>query len=66
VQVYVPFPTGPYTAVFTMDTAAVDYWGEFSEMTMAILRTISFDDDDTAETSGAATAAPGGTPGTAA
>jgi hypothetical protein len=42
VQVYVPFPTGPFTAVFTMDTAAIDYWGEFSEMTMAILRSISF------------------------
>lgn len=50
VQVYVPFPTGPYTAVFTMDTAAVNYWGEFCEMTTAILRTISFDErDDTPE-----------------
>lgn len=50
VQVYVPFSTGPYTAIFTMDTAAVNYWGEFSEMTMAILRTISFAerDDETA------------------
>ncbi|MFI1094529.1 hypothetical protein [Streptomyces sp. NPDC020917] len=67
VQVYVPFPTGPYTAVFTMDTAAVDYWGEFSEMTMAVLRTISFDDDDTDATAGdgAASAAPGGVPGAA-
>ncbi|MBY8882456.1 hypothetical protein [Actinacidiphila acidipaludis] len=46
VQVYVPFPTGPYTAVFTMDTAAVDYWGEFSEMMMAVLRSVSFDDSD--------------------
>lgn len=46
VQVYVPFPTGPYTAVFTLDTAAVDYWGEFSEMTMAILRSISFAEPD--------------------
>jgi hypothetical protein len=42
IQVYVPFPTGPYTAVFTLDTAAVNYWGEFSEMTMAILRSVSF------------------------
>ncbi|MFC4033623.1 hypothetical protein ACFO3J_19355 [Streptomyces polygonati] len=42
IQVYVPFPTGPYTAVFTLDTAAIDYWGEFSEMTMAILRSVSF------------------------
>ncbi|MBD0734661.1 hypothetical protein [Streptomyces sp. CBMA29] len=46
VQVYVPFPTGPYTAVFTLDTAAVNYWGEFSELTMAILRSVSFADDD--------------------
>jgi hypothetical protein len=42
VQVYVPFPTGPYTAVFTLDTAAINYWGEFSGMTMAILRSVSF------------------------
>jgi hypothetical protein len=49
VQVYVPFPTGPFTAVFTMDTAAVDYWGEFSEMLMAILRSISFPVPDDGE-----------------
>ena len=49
VQVYVPFPTGPYTAVFTMDTAAVGYWGEFSEMMMAVLRTVSFDEADEEE-----------------
>ncbi|MFI9104724.1 hypothetical protein ACIGXA_29845 [Streptomyces fildesensis] len=42
IQVYVPFPTGPFTAVFTLDTAAVDYWGEISDMTVAILRTVSF------------------------
>ncbi|WNI15979.1 hypothetical protein [Actinacidiphila sp. ITFR-21] len=47
VQVYVPFPTGPYTAVFTLDTAAVDYWGEFSEMTVAVLRSIRFPPDET-------------------
>jgi hypothetical protein len=67
VQVYVPFPTGPYTAVFTMDTAAVDYWGEFSEMMMAVLRTVSFDEEaaDTAaggDAAGTATAVPGAGP----
>lgn len=46
VQIYIPFPTGPFTAVFTMDTAAVNYWGEFSEMMMAILRTVAFPDPD--------------------
>jgi hypothetical protein len=63
VQVYVPFPTGPYTAVFTMDTAAVNYWGEFSEMMMAVLRTVSFAerDDEAAPAAGpgAATEAAG-------
>ncbi|NDZ77581.1 hypothetical protein G3I19_03385 [Streptomyces sp. SID10853] len=42
IQVYIPFPTGPYTAVFTLDTASVDYWGEFCDMVAAILQTISF------------------------
>ncbi|MET9219666.1 hypothetical protein ABZX65_13025 [Streptomyces sp. NPDC003300] len=56
VQVYVPFPTGPYTAVFTLDTAAVNYWGEFSELTMAILRSVSFADDDGTVGDGTATA----------
>jgi hypothetical protein len=44
-QVYIPFPTGPYTAIFTMDTTAVDYWGEFSELTLAILRSVGFAQD---------------------
>lgn len=59
VQVYVPFPTGPYTAVFTLDTAAINYWGEFSEMTMAVLHSVSFADDE------ADAAAGDGTPATA-
>jgi hypothetical protein len=42
IQVYIPFPTGPFTAVFTLDTAAVDYWGEFSDMMVEILRSVSF------------------------
>ncbi|MFJ3711256.1 hypothetical protein [Streptomyces sp. NPDC090053] len=42
IQVHVPFPTGPYTAVFTLDTASTEYWGEFCDMTMAILQTVDF------------------------
>lgn len=57
IQVYVPFPTGPFTAVFTLDTAAVDYWGEFSDMMVAILRSVSFTGP-----AGAATTTPDGTP----
>ncbi|MET8011464.1 hypothetical protein ABZU86_10355 [Streptomyces sp. NPDC005271] len=44
IQVHIPFATGPYTAVFTLDTASVDYWGELCDMTMAILQTVSFTD----------------------
>jgi hypothetical protein len=47
IQVYIPFPTGPHIAVITLDTAAVDYWGEFCDMMMAILRSVSFAEDDT-------------------
>lgn len=46
IQVHVPFPTGPFTAVFTLDTAALAYWGEFCDMTTAILRTVRFEDED--------------------
>lgn len=42
IQVHVPFPTGPYVGVFTLDTAATDYWGEFCDMTAAVLQTVSF------------------------
>ncbi|MEW2520115.1 hypothetical protein [Actinacidiphila alni] len=66
IQVYVPFPTGPYTAVFTLDTAAINYWGEFSEMTMAILRSVSFADPDAeAEAAPAAGTGSGADAGTA-
>jgi hypothetical protein len=44
IQVHVPFPTGPYTAVFTLYTASTEYWNEFCDMTAAILRTVSFTD----------------------
>ncbi|MEW1778002.1 hypothetical protein [Streptomyces sp. NPDC086777] len=42
IEVHVPFPTGPYTAVFTLHTASTEYWGEFCDGTVAILRTVSF------------------------
>jgi hypothetical protein len=42
IQVHVPFPTGPYTAVFTLDTSALKYFGEFCDIAATILRTVSF------------------------
>ncbi|MGH4032455.1 hypothetical protein ACQB60_26345 [Actinomycetota bacterium Odt1-20B] len=42
IQVHVPFPTGPFTAVFTLYTASTDYWGEFCDMMASILQTVSF------------------------
>ncbi|MEU6820642.1 hypothetical protein ABZ921_08445 [Streptomyces atriruber] len=42
IQVHVPFPTGPFTAVFTLHTASTDYWTEFCDIMSAILRTVSF------------------------
>lgn len=47
IQVHVPFPTGPFTAIFTLYTASMDYWGEFCDMTAAILQTVSFTDPAT-------------------
>ncbi|MFB7496961.1 hypothetical protein ACFC09_20145 [Streptomyces sp. NPDC056161] len=44
IQVHVPFPTGPFTAVFTLFTASVDQWSQFVEMMGAILQTVSFVD----------------------
>ncbi|MFI6565418.1 hypothetical protein [Streptomyces sp. NPDC050534] len=43
IQVHVPFPTGPYTAVFTLHTASTEYWNEFCDMIVSILRTASFE-----------------------
>jgi hypothetical protein len=43
-QIHIPFPTGPFTAVFTVLTAYVDHWRQFCEMTEAILQTVSFTD----------------------
>ncbi|MGW4729948.1 hypothetical protein ACWEQC_12350 [Streptomyces shenzhenensis] len=44
IQVHVPFPTGPFTAVFTLFTASVDHWAQFVDMMGAILRTVTFVD----------------------
>ncbi|MGW7241676.1 hypothetical protein [Streptomyces sp. NPDC054804] len=42
IQVHIPFPKDPYTAVLTLDTAALDHWDEFCNMMTAILQTVSF------------------------
>ncbi|MFJ8085068.1 hypothetical protein ACIQ6Y_31175 [Streptomyces sp. NPDC096205] len=44
VQVHVPFPTGPFTAVFTLYTASLDHWTELYRALTAILQTVSFVD----------------------
>ncbi|MFJ9901883.1 hypothetical protein ACIRVK_03070 [Streptomyces sp. NPDC101152] len=44
IQVHVPFPNGPYTAIFTLHTASTEYWNEFCDMIVSILRTLSFAD----------------------
>ncbi|QKW08900.1 hypothetical protein HUT18_23480 [Streptomyces sp. NA04227] len=46
IQVHVPFPNAPYTAVFTMHTASMDYWGEICDMTAAVLDTVSFEEPE--------------------
>lgn len=43
-QVHVPFPTGPFTAVFTLFTASTDHWTQFCDLMEAILQTVSFTD----------------------
>ncbi|MER6188313.1 hypothetical protein [Streptomyces sp. NPDC001652] len=44
IQAHVPFPTGPFTAVFTLHTASMDQWAEIYRMMTAILQTVSFVD----------------------
>lgn len=41
-QVYVPFPTGACLAVLTLETAAMEYWENFSVMLGTVLRSIAF------------------------
>ncbi|MEV6792773.1 hypothetical protein AB0M87_12365 [Streptomyces sp. NPDC051320] len=42
IQVHIPFSTGPYTAVFTLDTAAMDQWDDFSRAMADIVRSVDF------------------------
>lgn len=44
IQVHVPFPTGPFTAVFTLHTASMDHWTEIYRLMSSILQTVSFVD----------------------
>ncbi|MGW3913692.1 hypothetical protein ACWEBX_19545 [Streptomyces sp. NPDC005070] len=51
IQVHVPFSSGPYTAIFTLYTASTEYWAEFCDLLVAVMRTVSF--VDPAEDTGA-------------
>ncbi|WBB61712.1 hypothetical protein O7599_03920 [Streptomyces sp. WMMC500] len=42
IQVYIPFPTGPYTAVFTLDTSAMNQWDDLSELMAEIVKSVAF------------------------
>ncbi|MFJ8593202.1 hypothetical protein [Streptomyces sp. NPDC093598] len=42
IQVHIPFPAGPYTAVLTLDTASVAQWEEFSHAMAEIIGSVEF------------------------
>lgn len=42
IQVYIPFPTGSWIAVLTMQTPNMEVWVEFSEMMAIIVRSVAF------------------------
>jgi len=42
IQVYIPFPTGPYIAIMTMETANMEVWAEFSRMMAMIVQSVRF------------------------
>lgn len=44
IQVHIPFPTGPYTAVCTLHTASMDHWPAIYRLMSALLQTVSFVD----------------------
>ncbi|RMB82208.1 hypothetical protein CTZ28_30690 [Streptomyces shenzhenensis] len=44
IQVHVPFPTGPFTAIFTLYTASMEQWSEIYRLMSSILQTVSFID----------------------
>jgi hypothetical protein len=52
IQVHVPFPTGPFTAVFTLYTASMDQWAEIYALMSAVLQTVSFTDPTQDEEAG--------------
>ncbi|TPQ22062.1 hypothetical protein [Streptomyces sporangiiformans] len=41
-QIHVPFPTGPYTAVITLDTASMEQWEEFTHAIAGIVGSLDF------------------------
>ncbi|MEV5462762.1 hypothetical protein AB0L17_31415, partial [Streptomyces cellulosae] len=44
IQAHVPFPTGSYTAVFTLHTASMEHWASVYRLMSALLQTVSFTD----------------------
>ncbi|WP_327430798.1 hypothetical protein [Streptomyces sp. NBC_01236] len=42
IQIHIPFSTGPYTAVITLDTASVEQWEEFSHAIAGIVGSVEF------------------------
>lgn len=42
IQVHIPFPTGPFTAVITLDTASVEQWEEFTHAIAGIVGSLEF------------------------
>lgn len=42
IQVYVPFPTGPFMAIVTIGTFNMESWVEISEMAAVMVKTITF------------------------
>ncbi|MDQ0715414.1 hypothetical protein QFZ55_004866 [Streptomyces luteogriseus] len=42
IQVHIPFPADPYTAVLTLDTASVAQWEEFSHAMAEIIGSVDF------------------------
>jgi hypothetical protein len=42
IQVYIPFPTGPWIAVLTMQTANMEVWIQFSHMMAIIVGSVGF------------------------
>ncbi|MEZ0111978.1 hypothetical protein ABH920_005997 [Catenulispora sp. EB89] len=42
IQVYVPFPTGPFMAIVTLGTYNMEAWVEVSEMAAVLVQTIEF------------------------